>query len=76
MKLSEFCINLERLIKKHPEVLRMDVITSSDDEGNDFNRVFYSSSMGYFNNENNDFMEIGEFEENPEPGYKLVVCLN
>ena len=48
MKLKDYMKKLEKIATENPEALEMTVITSSDDEGNCFKRVFYSPSVGNF----------------------------
>ena len=48
MTLREFKANLEEFIKLNPESLDLEVITSMDDEGNAFNRVYYTPSKGEY----------------------------
>ena len=53
MKLSEYIANLNRMVKEEPALLEFDVVTSSDDEGNSYNRVYHSPTVGCY--------EHGEF---------------
>jgi hypothetical protein len=39
------------------------VISSSDDEGNNFNEVIYSPSLGKYEEEDGDFISLEQFEE-------------
>lgn len=48
MKLKEYIEKLEELAKKNPEALEFDVITSIDAEGNGYNLVHYSPSLGEY----------------------------
>lgn len=59
MKLKEYMGNLNRVIAERPEALEFDVITSKDDEGNGFNRVVYSPTIGCYNEEKDDFGYTG-----------------
>ena len=64
MKLKEYIKKLEKIAKKNPNAL---VITSSDDEGNDFHEVVFDPTLGNFKDR--------EFD--PESGEKPnAVCLN
>ena len=53
MKLKEYIKHLTKLTKTHPEVLNMEVVSSSDDESNSFNKIVYAPSMGHFDNNYN-----------------------
>lgn len=55
MKLKEYIEKLNKLIAENPESLEMDVITSSDDEGNSYNEVHFAPSLGRLD-------EDGEFD--------------
>ena len=72
MKLSEFIKNLQEFEKENGN---LDVITSIDDEGNGFNRVAYSPSLGFYNEDEKDFIE-----QNSEDFTKLLkintICVN
>lgn len=61
MTLREFMENLNELIKENPETLDMEVVTSRDDEGNGFNRVYFTPSKGIY--EDNDFIPFGSYED-------------
>ncbi len=53
--LKEFKENLDQLIKQYPEILNMRVIVSSDEEGNNYNDIFYTPTIG-------KYTEDGQFE--------------
>jgi hypothetical protein len=61
MTLKEFMENLNEFIKENPETLDMEVITSKDDEGNGFNRVYFTPSKGIY--EDNDFIPVNSYED-------------
>ena len=48
MKLRDYIENLNKFVEENPEALELEVIYSSDDEGNDFSRVHYTPSKGIF----------------------------
>jgi hypothetical protein len=68
MILKEFINNLNEFILEHPEALDMQVITSIDDEGNGYNYVNYTPTIGFF--EDDEF--ITESDEN----MNNAVCIN
>jgi hypothetical protein len=72
MKLKEFLDNLNRLAEVQPEALELEVITSMDDEGNGYNPVYYSPTMGNF--DGCDFSQINEDEQGPEDAN--AICVN
>lgn len=55
MKLKEYVSNLNKLLKDRPETAEFDVVTSRDDEGNGFNLVYYSLSVGNYDQEEREF---------------------
>jgi hypothetical protein len=66
MTLREFKENLEEFIKLNPNSLDLEVITSIDDEGNAFNRVYCTPSKG-------EYLD-GEFDA--EGTIVNAVCIN
>ena len=44
LKFGEYLAHLNEMAEKHPRLLELDVITSKDDEGNGYNKVFYHPS--------------------------------
>lgn len=75
MKLGELIQNLEDIVKDHPEYLDLDVVYSSDDEGNFYRYVYYSPSVGFYDEENKEFSNSTSGLWNRlEP--KKVICVN
>ncbi len=68
MKLKNFLENLNEFVKQNPKVLELDVVTSSDDEGNSYNLVHYSPSIGIY--------EDREFEATEDLDEADSVCIN
>ncbi len=66
------------LAKKNPESLKLEVVSSSDDEGNSFTPVLFKPSAGLFNKDNRDFILEGEFKEMdlPDDTKPNAVCIN
>ena len=71
MILSKYIKGLQEFVKDHPEAKDFKVITSKDDEGNGFNEVYFSPSLGEFDGE--DFMQDYEGED---PVELNAVCVN
>jgi hypothetical protein len=75
MKLNKFLENLNELVKTNPEFLELEVITSKDDEGNGYDKVYYSPSIGNF--DDYEFKQEVEFDD-----YELTkkdinaICVN
>lgn len=59
MNLKEFLKNINTLIEKDPSILEMSVITSIDDEGNGYNELYFTPSVGMFI-DNEDFHSCEE----------------
>lgn len=57
MKLKEYLDNLNALVKERPESLDFDVVTSSDDEGNGYNLVYYTPQVGNYDSEEKHFVQ-------------------
>lgn len=45
MKLKDYINNLNALVKLYPEALEMEVIYSSDDEGNNYQKISFAPSL-------------------------------
>ena len=75
MKLKEFLANLNEFVKENPEALELDVISSKDDEGNGYNEVIYTPSIGNF--EDKDFTSKSSMEEEGYEDMEInAVCIN
>lgn len=48
MKLKEYLEEINKLIKENPHILEYELVCSSDDEGNDFNPVYYGPTIGTY----------------------------
>ena len=66
MTLKDYMLQLNELILDNPNALDYQVITSSDDEGNNYLPVHYSPAVGHLN----------EYKEYSNEGPENVVCLN
>jgi hypothetical protein len=73
MKLSKYLEELQKFAKEHPEALDLECYTASDDEGNDYNSVHYSASLGNYSGD-----EGFTFEEDAKENEMEInsVCLN
>ena len=61
MTLKEYLENLNEFVAEHPEALEYEVVTSADDEGNYYNPVHYTPSIGLFKDD--EFTHKDNFEE-------------
>ena len=65
MKLKEYVQRLHELIALNPEALDFEMIYSTDDEGNEFNKVNNAPSLVSISNIDSDrFLELDEIGEN------------
>ena len=71
MKLKDFLKNINELVKQNKELLELEVVYSVDDEGNEFQKVVFSPSIGTY--EDGEFMV---FEEDSHKGDLNVICIN
>jgi len=69
MKLKEYITVLKDIEQTHPDV---EVVCSSDDEGNSFGKVHYHPALGRF--DGNDWQTEGDLEH--EGGEVNAVCIN
>ncbi|MES9841241.1 MAG: hypothetical protein ABW134_11865 [Candidatus Thiodiazotropha endolucinida] len=67
MKLKEFAENINKLLSERPETADFDVVTSRDDEGNGYNLVHYTPTVGNYDSEEREFTEEAEIN---------AVCIN
>jgi len=69
MLLTEYIENLQNMLIEHGD---LEVVYSSDDEGNDFNRVYSTPSIGHYNNR-----EFYEPCDDEEFDYDInAICIN
>lgn len=78
MNLKTYIDNLLKLVETNPEALTMDVVYH---KGVDYNTVYYTPSLGYYNSEDKEFSSAMR-EVEPEGEYGEVpvkansVCIN
>jgi len=68
MTLKDYMHQLIEIVEANPEALECEVLAATDDEGNQFNPVYYSPCLGNFVN-GTFFVE----EDNTPPN---AICLN
>ena len=75
MNLREYIEGLNKFAKENPETLDMLVITSKDDEGNEYNPVFFGPCKGIF--EDSDFTTTADYgSEERHEDETNAVCVN
>ena len=81
MNLKEYSDHIAKLAKKYPNAL---VIFSSDSEGNSFQKVSYTGTMGFFEGEyHGEFYSVksikespSEFDESFDVKKPTAICIN
>lgn len=80
MILKTYIAELQKVIDDNPEYAHLKVITSIDDEGNGYNDVYFSSTIGHKFEDENEFIGEDEFdwyEEEYEEKCKVnAICVN
>lgn len=75
MKLKEYLDNLNKLVKENPDCLEYEVVSSIDDEGNGFNSVYYSPTLGIF--EDDEFISGENIDERGRSVNEInAICIN
>lgn len=79
MTLKEYAASINELAEKYPDLL---VVSSSDDEGNDFRPVHYPATPGHYNDREwqseENLKELNEERANDGEELLLInsVCIN
>jgi len=69
MLLTEYIENLQNMLTEHGD---LEVVYSSDDEGNDFNKIYCGPSVGHYHNR-----EFYEPNNEDEFDYDInAICIN
>lgn len=83
MKFKEYLENLNKLAEERPETLEMNVVYSKDDEGNGYQEIFYTPTVGEHDDEGEFVSECSIKEEPEEYGYDSfddfqpnAICIN
>lgn len=78
MKLQQFLNTINQMVEDHPSLLDLDVVTSNDDEGNQFNIVYYEPSAGLYDSSEREFISEEQFEEwdLPKDTKPNAICIN
>lgn len=61
MKVIDYFNELRDLIEKHPECKNYIIITSADDEGNEYRKSNYGPNLAQVHNTNDYFLEMVGF---------------
>jgi len=78
MTVKEYIEELNKAVHEDPSLLDKEVVYSADDEGNNFQRVCYTPTKGYFDGES--FISDENLEEDDEyfdeETFNRVLCIN
>lgn len=72
MKLKEYREFLNEMVKNHPEADELIVVYSKDDEGNGYQQVHYTPTVGVYSPQEGEF-EANECGSEEEPN---SICIN
>lgn len=73
MKLTTYIEKLQELLQEHGD---LELIYSTDDEGNDYNTVNYDPSIVNYIESDRCLIDDDDLEEWDESEYKKVICVN
>ena len=76
MKLKEYYDTLTKMLEDNPEAGDLNIITSRDDEGNGYNDVVYTPTVGYYNERGNEFYPESQFKEEEITEKPNSICMN
>jgi hypothetical protein len=75
MKFGEYLDRANKLVAENPDILDMDVVYASDEEGNSFHKAYTGISLGLY--KSREFIPLSQFEEYEIPEtIPNAVCLN
>ena len=64
MKLKDYSKSIAKLAEQYPDA---EVVSASDDEGNSFQKISFSGTMGYFVGDyHGDFYDVKNIDKYPE----------
>ncbi len=72
MKLKEYLAQMKQVIKDNPGALEWEVIYSSDSEGNNFEPVYYSPSVGHYSPDDGGLITDENYPGKP----RNCICIN
>ncbi len=73
MKLQQYIEKLQELLKEHGD---LELIYSTDDEGNEYNTVNYHPSIVNYIESDRCLIDDDDLEEYNETDYQKVICVN
>ena len=79
MTLRDYLKKLNDKVNENPELLELEVVSSADDEGNDYTRVSFDGEAGHFHSDDRDFISESVFSDWEDEDGDLEVnafCIN
>ncbi len=76
MKLKEYLKGIHNAVKKIPNWEELEVIISSDDEGNSYSEVYFSPTIGFFDKEDKEFYSEESERWGEEELESNSICIN
>lgn len=73
MKLQQYIEKLQELLKEHGD---LELIYSTDDEGNGYEKVHYNPSVVNYIASDREVIHEDDLEEYNETDYQKVICIN
>ena len=73
MRLTKYIEKLQELLAEHGD---LELIYSTDDEGNNYNKVHYEPSLVNFISTDREVINDEDIEEWDESDYEKVICVN
>ena len=73
MKLTTYIKKLQELLTEHGD---LELIYSSDDEGNNYDKVHYEPSLVNYIASDREVIHEDDLEEWEESDYEKVICVN
>ena len=63
MKFKDYVKNLNELLEQRPETAEFTVVTARDDEGNGYNQVYYTPSVGIHTDDDFETEDVDEDQD-------------
>lgn len=73
MKLQQYIEKLQELLKEHGD---LELIYSSDDEGNEYRKLYYDPSLVNYIESDYCVIHEDDLDEWDESEYEKVICVN
>jgi hypothetical protein len=75
MKLKEYLANIAKMVEENEDILEYDVVYARDDEGNGFQEIHYTPTLGY-QDEDVEFIQEENYDDEEHEGGSNSICVN